>query len=465
MPKVELTQELLTLSNQIDQKRSELEAFERTSVCKLHALREEIRLEESKRDELVKEVGEMKHRIHLMASDLRDDKKFPTIFRSRSEGDDFHGDVEMKTIKTTTWQDERIKEVEKELKRVIEENKVLKAEKKELLATKREISLQVDDIVKQCDYVQDMNQRAIKENEELKARLIVVEEQRDSLEISMREENETLKARLATLESKVSNDDIVQDLTPVGEKQKCERDKENPVDLMHEGAEEKDEEYNRKKDTLIRLMEKAVENNMDCADSMASSYLSASEARLPSSDESKPEVYIDNMNEMSVDDPPCNCGVSSVFAKKEYVLFYLPKIGVTCSCGKRREDQLPPDADPSALRSILREWQVDFLESSGIHDCIDFLHAVKQRKLQLAREMRVWRKQKGLPSMKTQSCSIALYIWSRTCRVVARNVTEQKAKGIAKPSRPNFLDVSLFSDGASMSTIGLRSACGRRDFV
>lgn len=456
----------MVLSDQINQKRSELESLEATSVSKLGSLKAEIQLEESKRDELVKEVNQMKHRIHLMATNLRDDKGFPQIFRSRSEGDDIHGDVEMKTISTTTWKDERLKEVETELKRLIAENNRLKVEKLELVATKKAFALQVDGILKQCNEIQEKSVRVTKENEQLKSRLTEVEEHFNIREASLLEDNAGLKNRLEKLETRIAEDNIRSNPAPGGGQQEFEEGNNvTSADLTPSDGHAKDEERNLQKEALIRLLEKAVENNMDCADSIASSCLSASEAPLPSSDEPNKEVYIDNMNEMNENEPPCKCGISSVFAKKEYVVFYLPKIGVTCSCGKRREDQLPPDAEPSALSSILREWQVAFLESSGIRDCIDFLHAVKQRKVQLAREMRVWRKQKGLPSMKTQSCSIALYIWSRTCRVVVQNITQQKAKGITKPSRPDFLDVSLFSEEASMSTIGLRSACGRRTFV
>lgn len=456
----------MALSNQIDEKRSALESLETTSLDKLDSLKAQIQREECRRDELVKEVSQMKHRIHLMSTNLRDDKGFPQIFRSRSDGDDTHGDVEMRTISTTTWKDERLKEVEAELKRLTAENNELKAQKSELVATKQASSLQVDKILKQCDELQEANVRLAKENEELMARMAEIKERSSSREASLLEENDGLKNRLEVLEKRESRDTInPSSMNPDTEEQQVQKENIISVDPAQNRGKEKDEECNKQKETLIRLLEKAVENNVDCADSLASSCLSASETRLPSSDEMSKDVFIDNMNEMNENEPPCKCGISSVFAKKEYVVFYLPKIGVTCSCGKRREDQLPPDSDPSALNSILREWQVSFLESTGIHDCVDFLHAVKQRKIQLAKEMRVWRKQKGLPSMKTQSCSIALYIWSRTCRVVLRNVTEQKAKGVAKPSRPDFLDVSLFSDEASMSTIGLRSACGRRTFV
>jgi hypothetical protein len=460
-PKLELTRELVALSNQIDQKRSELESLESASLNKLDSLKTQIELEECKRDELEKEVSQMKLRIHLMATNLRDDKSFPQIFRSRSEGDEIPGDVEMKIISTSTWKDERLKEVEAELKRVNTENNLLRDQKNELVATKKALSLQIDDNLKQCDDVRKKNFQLTKENEDLKATLAQVEERVRVREAVFVEENDCLKKRLEILETRVSCNDQNPCKISSGH-QPTELDN-NVVAADSSPSEEKDKEHAAQKETLIRLLKKAVEDNVDCADSLASSCLSVSEAPLPSSDDK--EVYIDNMKEMKENGPPCQCGISSVFAKKEYVVFYLPKIGVTCSCGKRREDQLPPDSDPSALRSILREWQVDFLESTGIQDCVDFLHAVKQRKIQLAREMRVWRKQKGLPSMKTQSCSIAIYIWSRTCRVVLRNLAEQKAKGATKPSRPNFLDVSLFSDEASMSTIGLRSACGRRTFV
>jgi hypothetical protein len=168
------------------------------------------------------------------------------------------------------------------------------------------------------------------------------------------------------------------------------------------------------------------------------------------------QVFISNLDRMP-NEPECSCGSAKLFEKKEHVEFYLPMLGMTCTCGKKKMAEIPAESDPCALQSILRGWQAEFLYSIGITDTIDFIHACNQRRGVLAKEMKRWRKAKGMPTMKTQACAIALYIWSKTCKAVAKRVAEQAARGVEKPVRPEFLDVCVLSDGASMSTMDMGS--------
>lgn len=169
-------------------------------------------------------------------------------------------------------------------------------------------------------------------------------------------------------------------------------------------------------------------------------------------DESEKQIMISNLN--SVEHAvSCPCRESVLSNNPVLVDFYLPKLGIMCSCGRKQEVPLC-GPDPCQLVNILRDWQVDFLSSIGIQCAADLVHACAQSSKPLAKEMRQWRKEKGLLSVKSQSCCVALHIWSRTCKAVM-NVTKDSKSGIV--GRPDFLDVSLSSDTFTVSTLGF---CG-----
>ena len=165
------------------------------------------------------------------------------------------------------------------------------------------------------------------------------------------------------------------------------------------------------------------------------------------------QFYISNMKNMettpSMNGCPCE---ESVFSKQPEVIdFYLPKLGLCCSCGRKDTVQLI-GSDPCRIENILRDWQVQFCITNKIETAVDLIHAFTQNSNQLAKQMRVWRKGKGMRAVKTKSCSIALRIWARTCKTVIKTMQNQKDKG--KISRPEFLDVALSSDTFSVSTLG-----------
>jgi hypothetical protein len=156
----------------------------------------------------------------------------------------------------------------------------------------------------------------------------------------------------------------------------------------------------------------------------------------------------------------CTCEAAMFSTNAEHVEFYLPILGVSCSCGKQLQ-QLPPqcasNSNPCALECILRPWQVEFLKSVGIHGAIDFVHAFNERAFVLATQMRKWRQQKGMLSVKTKSCRVALHIWHRTCKSVIRHVREQQARGVSELQRPDFLEITV-NDQHTVSTLGGGSA-------
>ena len=165
------------------------------------------------------------------------------------------------------------------------------------------------------------------------------------------------------------------------------------------------------------------------------------------------QFYFSNMKSMqtTASENGCPCE-ESVFSKQPEVIdFYLPKLGLFCSCG--RKDTVPLiGSDPCRIENILRNWQVQFCTTYDIHTATDLIHVYTQNSNQMAKQMRAWRKVNGMKSVKTKSCGIALRIWARTCKIVIKTIQIQKESGFI--SRPNFLDVALASDNLTVSTLG-----------
>jgi hypothetical protein len=149
----------------------------------------------------------------------------------------------------------------------------------------------------------------------------------------------------------------------------------------------------------------------------------------------------------------CNCEDSMFGGRADHVDFYLPKLGVACNCG-RGNPASSIEGDPLSLSNILRPWQCDFLASLNLFGAEEYARSFKDRGHAIAKDMRRWRKANGLLSVRTKSCIIALHIWSRTCRSVIKSVRDQRARGVAKPERPDFLQISITHDAGSVSTMG-----------
>jgi len=142
----------------------------------------------------------------------------------------------------------------------------------------------------------------------------------------------------------------------------------------------------------------------------------------------------------------------------EYVAFFLPKLGAGCSCGDQKdmkEVSMTEGDDPLALVNILRDWQVDFLNSVDIRTAKQLVIVYTKMGGVLAKEMRKWRRKKRLVSVKTASCGIALHIWARTCKAVIKSVQQQIAEGAKIVKRPAILEVAWTSDNnTAVSSLG-----------
>lgn len=178
-------------------------------------------------------------------------------------------------------------------------------------------------------------------------------------------------------------------------------------------------------------------------------------ASRPETDSTENQVVISNIEKVE-NSNFCTCYDSLFSGNAEHVEFYLPKLGMACACGHYKEDPGSEiGKDPMVLSNMLRPWQVEFLSTLNLRTGVDLVHAYNQRGDELAKEMRKWRKDKKLPSVKTKSCHVALHIWSRTCKAVVRSVRKQRAQGATVFKRPEFLE--LPTDGRTISTLGYGS--------
>jgi cell division protein FtsB len=197
---------------------------------------------------------------------------------------------------------------------------------------------------------------------------------------------------------------------------------------------------------ILQLAERAIDRNSNA--SVCSSVASQGTDLMPIFEK---QVVISNIENMNPDTCCCHGGLLN--SKAEHVEFYLPQL--TCTCGKLSSgSKIDEGGDPCALSTILRPWQANFLATLDLATAIDLVHAHKERGAILAKAMRKWRRDKGMLSVKTRSCAVALHIWARTCKSVIKHVREQKSLGL-EPQRPDFLSVS--QDLASVSTMGARS--------
>ena len=189
-----------------------------------------------------------------------------------------------------------------------------------------------------------------------------------------------------------------------------------------------------------------------------------SPVKAPATDEEDHGPVISNLHQLKSMNR-CSCNATLFSGKPEHVQFYLPKLGISCSCGNGVHDddsadinELNDEQDPLALSTILRPWQVDFLKSENINTADDLVVAYTAMGDALAKKMRKWRKAQKLVSVKTKSCGIALHIWHRTCKATIASVEKQRAEGVKHLKRPGILEVSVVSDNrTAVSSLGCGS--------
>jgi hypothetical protein len=162
---------------------------------------------------------------------------------------------------------------------------------------------------------------------------------------------------------------------------------------------------------------------------------------------------------LPLDTTTCHCTNSVFSGNDELVDFYLPLMGMACSCGARRSG--PPlrnPEEPTSLENILRPWQAEFLASFGIYRGDQLVKACHRSGSALAKALRRYRKKHGMSSFQSKSCSMALGIWSKTSKAFVRSIRKQLiagdvSDGIKVPNTlyilSSFLD-NIPMDGSSL---------------
>uniref|UniRef100_A0A7S3P8Y7 Kinesin motor domain-containing protein n=1 Tax=Amphora coffeiformis TaxID=265554 RepID=A0A7S3P8Y7_9STRA len=157
------------------------------------------------------------------------------------------------------------------------------------------------------------------------------------------------------------------------------------------------------------------------------------------------DMFISNLNDM-MKQGVCIYELSPLATNSEQIEFYLPKLRVFCPCGKHSVAEDSEKLDPTAITSILRPWQLEFLATVGITHTLHLLQGARHRSSEIAKKMRKWRGKKKLPTFHTAPCAVAVHIWSRTCIRVLKAVHQQKVHGKTKPVLPDFMEFKLDPD-------------------
>jgi hypothetical protein len=141
----------------------------------------------------------------------------------------------------------------------------------------------------------------------------------------------------------------------------------------------------------------------------------------------------------------CSCTGSLFSGNAERSEFFLPRLGLACTCGADKNAS-KRNADPTALKSFLRTWQVSYLTSVGIFSAEDLVSRYDKYGQEMARAMKNWRHFTYLKPARTKACLVALQIWSRTAKAVLRSHKKYQRSILRlnthRNTKPTFLEIS-----------------------
>jgi hypothetical protein len=120
----------------------------------------------------------------------------------------------------------------------------------------------------------------------------------------------------------------------------------------------------------------------------------------------------------------CSCSNSVFSGNDDMIEFFLPLMGTACSCGEKQPGLAKPE-EPTSLVNILRPWQVAFLGGFGIYRGEELVKANHRSGAALAKALRQYRKREGMTPFRSESCTTALQIWSKTCKAFVRSIRNQ----------------------------------------
>jgi hypothetical protein len=124
----------------------------------------------------------------------------------------------------------------------------------------------------------------------------------------------------------------------------------------------------------------------------------------------------------------CECSNSVFTGNDDLISFFLPQMGMACTCGRQNRGLVNPEV-PTAIENVLRPWQVEFLKSFGIHRGEQLVKARHRSADIMAKALRRWRQKKGMAPFKTSSCGMAIDIWAKTCKAYVRSIRKQMNSG------------------------------------
>ena len=155
----------------------------------------------------------------------------------------------------------------------------------------------------------------------------------------------------------------------------------------------------------------------------------------------------------------CQC-IGSIFGgDNELMSFFLPQMGMACTCGRQIQmEGLTKPGDPTAIDNVLRPWQVQFLKSFGIHHGDQLVKTWNRSGDILARALRQWRKKEEMATFKTSSCAMAIQLWAKCCKIYVRSVRQQLRTGTTHLERPPGALISELSE----FLVGLPAAPAKR---
>jgi hypothetical protein len=125
----------------------------------------------------------------------------------------------------------------------------------------------------------------------------------------------------------------------------------------------------------------------------------------------------------------CDCSRSIFSGNDDLIDFFLPQLGMACSCGKQSPGIVNPDV-PTALENVLRPWQCHFLKGFGIHRGEQLVKARHRSGQVISKVLRYWRAKHGMPPFGTSSCAMAIDIWAKTCKAYVRSIRKQLDAGV-----------------------------------
>jgi hypothetical protein len=120
----------------------------------------------------------------------------------------------------------------------------------------------------------------------------------------------------------------------------------------------------------------------------------------------------------------CECAQSIFSGNDDLINFFLPQMGMACTCQRQQWGFAKPD-NPTAIENVLRPWQVKFLHRFGILHADQLVKARHRSAGVLAKAMRQWRMKEGMLAFRTNSCMMAIDIWAKTCKAYVRSVRKQ----------------------------------------